>query len=229
MQATFPDMTNAAPREVAPDRTVRGRLAHAGRVARTSLLASALLVGFAPAASAHEPHRYHSHDHGWERSAPFDGCGRRARSHGWCHGERIRPERRAEPERYREKKRTAKKRSKKKDRNDDVAIALGIAGVAAGALVLGAIASENRNRRDPRLNGAELIAGPDGQRYPSAPGIDTYPEPPSRGTFVPERSQALEPWSDAWLRACDARYRSFNPSTGTFRGYDGQDHFCVPG
>lgn len=36
-----------------------------------------------------------------------------------------------------------------------------------------------------------------------------------------------EPWSRGWYEYCNARYRSFNPSTGTFRGYDGRDHFCV--
>ncbi|PLW77268.1 BA14K family protein [Cohaesibacter celericrescens] len=34
------------------------------------------------------------------------------------------------------------------------------------------------------------------------------------------------PWTRAWYRYCDARYRSFNPRTGYFRGYDGRRHFC---
>ncbi|WP_336288214.1 MULTISPECIES: BA14K family protein [unclassified Bartonella] len=29
-----------------------------------------------------------------------------------------------------------------------------------------------------------------------------------------------------WLRYCKAKYRSFNPKTGTYRGHDGKDHFC---
>ncbi|MDQ0316567.1 BA14K family protein [Amorphus orientalis] len=34
------------------------------------------------------------------------------------------------------------------------------------------------------------------------------------------------PWSPAWYAYCDARYRSFNPDTGMFVGYDGRYHFC---
>ncbi|MCZ2158364.1 BA14K family protein [Bartonella sp. 220] len=29
-----------------------------------------------------------------------------------------------------------------------------------------------------------------------------------------------------WLKYCTKKYRSFNPQTGTFRGYDGLDHPC---
>ena len=38
---------------------------------------------------------------------------------------------------------------------------------------------------------------------------------------------ALEPWSPEWFRYCGDRYRTFNPDTGTFIGYDGEEHFCV--
>lgn len=41
------------------------------------------------------------------------------------------------------------------------------------------------------------------------------------------RSSGMAPWSPGWYRYCDQKYRSFNASTGTFRGYDGRDHFCV--
>lgn len=37
----------------------------------------------------------------------------------------------------------------------------------------------------------------------------------------------LEPWSQAWMQYCRATYRSFDARTGTYRGYDGQRHFCV--
>jgi hypothetical protein len=35
-----------------------------------------------------------------------------------------------------------------------------------------------------------------------------------------------QPWTPQWFSSCDARYRSFNPSTGYFLGYDGEYHFC---
>jgi hypothetical protein len=31
---------------------------------------------------------------------------------------------------------------------------------------------------------------------------------------------------EAWLRACSERYRSFDPASGTYLGYDGQRHPC---
>ncbi len=33
-------------------------------------------------------------------------------------------------------------------------------------------------------------------------------------------------WSPQWYRYCERRYRSFNPRTGYFLGYDGRYHFC---
>lgn len=41
-----------------------------------------------------------------------------------------------------------------------------------------------------------------------------------------ETEADLEPWSKEWFGWCVKRYRSFNPETGTYRGYDGADHFC---
>jgi len=47
---------------------------------------------------------------------------------------------------------------------------------------------------------------------------------------------ACDVGSEAWYNYCDGRpgigrggqFKSFNPQTGTYRGYDGQDHFCLP-
>ncbi|WP_141701584.1 BA14K family protein, partial [Methyloceanibacter marginalis] len=33
-------------------------------------------------------------------------------------------------------------------------------------------------------------------------------------------------WTPDWYTYCYSRYRSFNPNTGTFVGYDGYEHFC---
>ncbi|WP_244635957.1 BA14K family protein [Chthonobacter albigriseus] len=34
------------------------------------------------------------------------------------------------------------------------------------------------------------------------------------------------PFSAGYMSYCSSRYRSFDPRTGTFMGYDGQRHFC---
>lgn len=49
----------------------------------------------------------------------------------------------------------------------------------------------------------------------------TQPEPP-----VVIQPQALAPWTPEWYQFCTGRYRSFNPQTGYYMGYDGNPHFC---
>ena len=77
-------------------------------------------------------------------------------------------------------------------------VAAGIFGFAAGALLLGALSQ-------PRYY----------NYYEPAP---VYAPPP-----VYYRA---DPWTAEWYASCDARYRSFNPDTGYFLGYDGDYHFC---
>jgi hypothetical protein len=64
--------------------------------------------------------------------------------------------------------------------NPGAAAAAGVAGLAAGAIIGGAIASQNAA--------------------------------PARG--------------DSWLAYCSAKYRSFDPASGTYLGYDGRRHVC---
>ena len=66
--------------------------------------------------------------------------------------------------------------------NPGAAAAAGVAGLAAGAIIGGAIASQN-----------------------AAP-------PAVRG--------------DDWLAYCSSKYRSFDPASGTYLGYDGRRHVC---
>lgn len=79
----------------------------------------------------------------------------------------------------------------------DDAIALGIIGLGVGAIIGGAIA----NSHQPRVIYRERSHTAGGASY--------------------------EPWSKSWFRYCSKKYRSFNAATGTYRGYDGRDHFCV--
>jgi BA14K-like protein len=46
------------------------------------------------------------------------------------------------------------------------------------------------------------------------------------GITAPAAAAGHQPWSAEWYRYCRDRYRTFNPSTGTFGGHDGQLHFC---
>lgn len=97
----------------------------------------------------------------------------------------------------RDHRRSDRRIDRRHDNND--ALVLGIIGLGAAAIIGGAIANSN----NPRVI----------YQQPSAPRAV------SGGRY--------EPWSNSWFRYCSNKYRSFNASTGTYRGYDGLDHFCV--
>ncbi|MDH6234366.1 hypothetical protein M2281_004984 [Mesorhizobium soli] len=105
-----------------------------------------------------------------------------------------------------------------RDRTGDI-VAAGVLGLAVGALAVGAAnaASEPRYYEpvDPYYE-------PD---Y-------AYEEPSYRYVRRPAPVYArnygtIEPWSPAWYRYCENRYRSFNSRSGTFTGNDGLQHFCT--
>ena len=102
--------------------------------------------------------------------------------------------------------------------NNDAAWAAGAAGLVTGVIVGNAIANTPRYddgyyREPPRRVYVEPEYRPVRRVYRPAPVVV--------GTF--------EPWSPEWYSFCEDSYRSFNPRTGTFRGYDGLEHFCVAG
>ena len=51
------------------------------------------------------------------------------------------------------------------------------------------------------------------------PRVIRYEEP---------RVATLEPWSPGWYDYCKRKFRSFSAKSGTYLGYDGKRHFCVP-
>lgn len=56
----------------------------------------------------------------------------------------------------------------------------------------------------------------------------TPPPPPPPYYYAPYAPAAYgpPPWTPAWYSYCASRYRSFNPNTGYFIGYDGIPRFC---
>jgi len=94
--------------------------------------------------------------------------------------------------------------------NGDAVVA-GVLGLAAGAVLGGALAQPAPTRV---------------YRYYAPP-----PPPPVyhyRESSVVYYDRSYEPWTPAWYRACEIRYRSFDPVSGTYMGYDGVRHFCTP-
>lgn len=94
------------------------------------------------------------------------------------------------------------------------AVALGALGLATGVIIGGAIASQPRYQE-------RVYIDPEPEYY--------RPRPVYRRPVVVQNYGSLEPWSADWYRYCEQRYRSFEPRSGTFTGYDGQQHFCTAG
>ncbi|MCB1494780.1 MAG: BA14K family protein [Bauldia sp.] len=90
-------------------------------------------------------------------------------------------------------------------------------GFAAGALVgLGVGALVTAPRTAPRY-----YAPPPRPRY-YAPPAPAYYRPPPPPVYYPRRA-----WRQAHVDWCLANYRSYNPATDTFMGYDGYAHRCI--
>lgn len=92
------------------------------------------------------------------------------------------------------------------------------AGLAAGA-ALGLGAGLLINRPPPRV----YYAPPPPPRPPvvyyAAPAPAYYPPPPPPVYY--DRG-----WTEAHVEWCLNRYRSYNPATNTYTGYDGYQHEC---
>ncbi|MFP5076693.1 BA14K family protein [Rhizobium sp. YIM 134829] len=100
------------------------------------------------------------------------------------------------------------------DRGDG--LALGAIGLATGVVLGSALASPP----PPRY----------GERVYIDPPVDYYePAPVYRPRPVVVQSYGLRPWTPAWYDYCERRYRSFDPRSGTFVGYDGREYFCRAG
>lgn len=104
------------------------------------------------------------------------------------------------------------RRHRDRDRGRDAVIG-GALGLATGVIIGGALASQPRYEE---------------RRYVEP---DYYPEPEPRVIYrrQPVYTPSYEPWTQSWYDYCSQRYRSFNPNTGTFVGYDGREHFCTAG
>lgn len=91
------------------------------------------------------------------------------------------------------------------------AVAAGVLGLAAGAIIGGALTSRP-DYYEPDYVVRRPYPGPARRYYPV--GRVAY-------------EGAVEPWTPEWYSYCSDRYRTFNARSGTFTGYDGQQHFCA--
>ena len=155
------------------------------------------LVPMATPAAAHQAGYRHTHTHG-----PIVRCSPR---NNFCGAPHI-------GVRKSKRKHGHRKYVRRHHNNSDIAGAA-ILGIIGGALIGSAIANSNRQ---PRYVAPRPV-------YRN----NQFPPAPQGYRKVVTHSGSLEPWTRGWYQYCDAKYRSFNPEKGTYRGYDGRDHFCV--
>lgn len=66
-----------------------------------------------------------------------------------------------------------------------------------------------------------------------ANGEEYFPDRPQHRQNRQDSNYAarggMKPWTAEWRSYCSQRYQSFNARTGTYKGYDGQSHFCTAG
>ncbi len=147
--------------------------------------------------------------------------------------------------RHRRAHRRSHRRGHRRHRHDDDiggAIAAGIIGLAIGAII-----ADHNDRREDRVRRYEyddpVRISPREPLYDDYDGETDYRQYRSENRSVErkpltdstgpqvityEETASLEPWSTGWFDYCTSRYRSFNRQSGTFLGYDGKRHFCVP-
>ena len=106
----------------------------------------------------------------------------------------------------------------------DAALAAGVLGLAVGAIAGSALADNPPYR--PVYN-EPIYEEPAYEEPAYARPVVVRPRP-VRPYYTEYRDVGgLQPWSPEWYRWCGDTYRSFDPDTGTFVGYDGEQHFCV--
>lgn len=93
-------------------------------------------------------------------------------------------------------------------------LAAGILGLAIGAIIVGA-ANNGQPVVEPRPR-------PHWDAFPDAPRHE-----PRVISYDDGYGYTPEPWSRDWFEACDARYRTFDPRTGTYVAKGGKRRFCT--
>ncbi|WP_051089740.1 BA14K family protein [Amorphus coralli] len=56
--------------------------------------------------------------------------------------------------------------------------------------------------------------------------ITTPQAPATVQSGAPVTKTGIPPWTPAWYTYCSRKFKSFNPETGLYLGYDGKYHYC---
>lgn len=108
--------------------------------------------------------------------------------------------------------RDTRHQQKRRNKNGEW-VAAGVIGLAVGAIIANELTKKQQPIQAPQISNA----------FPPTPRAVSN----RQDNNVITLESAFQPWSQGWYEWCDDRYRSFNANTGTYRGYDGLNHFCV--
>lgn len=198
------------------------------------LLSSVLISTTAlPVASAHADHKHHYKKH----------------KHSSHHTKKHKHSKHKKYKKHHNKK-VAKRRSKRS--NSDDKIIAGILGFALGAIIVNEAAKNKRPHYQPTYHQPQPVYREPVYNQPNysdpyyterrslnnvyaapvynAPSAPVYKKPSGPKVIRYEdsfTSTNYEPWTPEWQSYCSNKFRSFNPNTGTYRGYDGLNHFCI--
>lgn len=109
----------------------------------------------------------------------------------------------------------------------------GVVGIRTGGVALYDLAGGSRYYQTPVVSPDYSYIGPDVEEpsFTYVPPLALGPAYSSVSFISPvpayTNTAGLRPWSPQWYTYCQNRYRSFDPGSGTFTGYDGRQHFCA--
>ncbi|WP_026379708.1 BA14K family protein [Afifella pfennigii] len=100
------------------------------------------------------------------------------------------------------------------------------AGIAAGAIGLGALAAASRPRVHYYQGNTYYYDRRSGYYYQRPVVYAPPPPPPVVYAPAPVYAARPAPWTPEWYAYCASKYRSFDPASGTFQPYRGPRQLC---
>jgi hypothetical protein len=77
--------------------------------------------------------------------------------------------------------------------------------------------------------GAAVVGGALGSvlgNWLNPPAVVVVPQVQMPVVVMPQAAPTLQPWTPDWYTYCAQKFKSFDPHTGEFVGFDGKPYFC---
>jgi peptidoglycan/LPS O-acetylase OafA/YrhL len=109
------------------------------------------------------------------------------------------------------------------------AVAAGVIGLAAGAIIGSALSQPAQPQYYTYAPSAPapVYVAPPAAVYSGRRGLEPFdPSLPVQTGTAYAGAYPVAPSSPDWNAYCASKYRSYDPASGTFLGYDGKRHYC---